>query len=393
MLTIRNNEIYVYGICMACSILFFLIIPDSYKWTYLFYSMIVCSSCLLVMGSDSGCGRKYEKILFWVGIFIIGFVFSFRNQIGSDDYTYEIIYYACGEDFSHMAFENEQEIGYTVLCWIVYRFIGRNYLIAQCIISYFAFYWWGKAIKVFQGFGKFSVFPLLIWIYYYPQVMGNGLVRIFIALPICLFALQYLWKEQWIKFILFILLASSFHYSSLVMLFLIAFMFGRRLIYRYWVIFLGACFVLIPLFMNLAVEYIVPNMGAKYIGYLSTGMLSVSISDFDTLPIFLAGLYFLKYMKDEKRKVYIIGLVLLGTSCIFSIYSSYHGFIRLIFYANLGILIIVPLICNTKIRKKSDFIVLGLLIAYNMAYLLHAELLNDTINYKMYPYESFLGGK
>lgn len=382
-----HNYILLFTFLIAIAVCYY-IVPGENKSTFLLYASTIVLSLFFAAFSDVLISDKLTKISFWIGIFILGALMAFRSKNAIDDLSYQHMFLnAATNNISQYINATDTENGYDLVNWILYHLTNGNYDVSQVILMYFSFLMWGLAISHMKDYVSFPVAVLCVWTHYYFFVMDAGLLRIFIAISIVLYALHYLWESNWKLFVLWIAIAASFHLSALIMLIFLFLFINEKWFYKNWG-FVIPILIIAILVVFLLIAKIAPLLGERYIGYIGNGAFSISLGSFDTLPIFVVGVYYYKFVPNEWRKPYIIGLLLLTLSILFSVFSSIINLGRLIYYANFGVLIVVATICKIKPR---DFINQGisvLMIVYLVFYMMHTTLLNEGFE-RLYPYQFF----
>lgn len=139
-----------------------------------------------------------------LAILIISIIVGFRYDVGADWYSY-VSYFKGQKSISHM------EIGYKFLNSSIYDF-GGNFTHLFFIVSFFSWVFIYKSIPV-------RLLPIGILFYFTDHhfFMSMNVIRQFLAISIVLYSYKYLLNEKY-KFVLFILLASLFHRSALLIL-------------------------------------------------------------------------------------------------------------------------------------------------------------------------------
>lgn len=139
-----------------------------------------------------------------LAILIISIIVGFRYDVGADWYSY-VSYFKGQKSINHM------EIGYKFLNSSINDF-GGNFTHLFFIVSFCSWVFIYKSIPV-------RLLPIGILFYFtdHQFFMSMNVIRQFLAISIVLYSYKYLLNEKY-KFVLFILLASLFHRSALLML-------------------------------------------------------------------------------------------------------------------------------------------------------------------------------
>ena len=137
-----------------------------------------------------------------------------RFMVSTDYYNYWEgflqSYFLTWEDFSHARFEK----GYLAISRLLSGFtLGYNILFAAFAILFAAvisFYIYRRSANVWVSFAAFVGFGFLY--------NAMCFLRQYTALMVVLFAVRYIEQRRFFRFAVFVLLASTFHISALVML-------------------------------------------------------------------------------------------------------------------------------------------------------------------------------
>lgn len=364
--------------------------------TFCIYALLLYASCFLSFIGQKLFVENTSKKITYLSMLILGSAMAFRAQTGIDDTVYEEIFrnvqgLSLVEYFTNFGIEK----GYLFANYILYYLTCGNYNIAQAIISFFTFLLWGYAI-LNQGIKNInlSIILLLLWSHYYFFMLSAGLVRIFIAIPLVWIALRFVWDKNLKRFIGGIILASLFHISALIMLIFIPFIIKSDYAFKYWKRFVLLLGIVICILFILIARILVPLLGGRYENYSEIQSLTFSFASFDILPIWIIAYFYFRKIKmtsELERKRYIIGMVLLSFSIIFSIASTIVPLGRVIFYSNIGLLIVMSSIFNLKGRQYRGIIFTKMLfIIYALVYVMYTTLLNNVQNTTLFPFKSFL---
>ncbi len=260
------------------------------------------------------------------------------------------------------------EPGYLILNFVVGQFTDnfQILLVVNAIIGILFFY---KAMEyerkhINLGLAVF-LFSTILYFYYI------GIMRLFLAASITAYALKYVIEKKTAKYIIWILIASMFHYSALFMLFLVYFSTEKEEKTRKIQHIILLVTVAMPIIIYVVSQFIFPNMGERYSNnYTELGQLTFSIGQFDKLPIVLLTFFLYKDMlkENEHIKIYI---VIYALAIIIGIYGTIIPIGRIEWYMNFAICIIIPQIVRAVIHSKyKNWVVLliPLIIIYGGIY-------------------------
>ena len=371
----------------------FVLLPVEYLPTQILYVVILSVAIMLIWASEQIERKNLAWCMLWCGIFVLGSVMAFRAQIGIDDHVYRRLFLRAGTmELPEFLNNSEIEIGYLLLNWFAYPLVGGNYDCLQALLVFSCFVLFALGMNKLRSYCSVSIQSLILWTHFYFLIMGGGLVRIFIAMAVIYFALHYIWESNWKAYVLCVLVASLFHISALMMLIFVVVSINEKWCYKYWFVLVAAVLVIMPLVFLFIGNVLAPVLGERYSRYTEIGEFRFSIKSLDTLPVWLVGLYYCyRYAKGEEKKIYIVGLVLISLSMIFSIYSTMVSLGRLTFYGNMGIMIISAAVCSRKPQNKLEYLVPAALIAYEVFYMLYTGAFNPGRTEYIFPYASFIG--
>lgn len=358
----------------------------------LMYIAVIVLSLFLISISTIIKGKFAERCLYILGILTLASLYMFRNEIGIDDRVYHNYYdYASLYGFWDYLKWGGIEKGFLITVFILNKLTGGSYFAAQTILSIIPFVFIGKANWKYRNSNSATIATLVVWTHFYPLMMGNGLVRLFIAVSIVYYAFDYIVTKNRFKYILWILIATSFHMSALVMLVLLIMTINTEWFFKHWKIFILSLLLIIPTGLLVVIKILVPRLGSRYMAYSQLGKVNIALGLFDILPVFIMGLIFYKYIdNDEGKKIYIIGLIMCFLSVLISVVSTVLNMSRLIFYANFGVAIVFSMIEKKHLRNIKYYLFVSIIIVYLLFYMYYTGFWNERINSILLPYESYL---
>ena len=176
-----------------------------------------------------------------LGIFLILFALSAcRLNVGND--------YAKYVEFMHLVNCDSYvptEIGFNLLVKLIYWLSGyENYLLVFAIYAFVTVFLF--LLAIYESSDDFPLsFFLFMALGYYFQTFST--VRYYLALAIALYSMKFVLRKQWGRFLVLILLGSTFHKSLLVV---IPLYFLATLRWKKWQLGLAALFCSTFLFMQ-----------------------------------------------------------------------------------------------------------------------------------------------
>lgn len=153
-----------------------------------------------------------NKILVF-GIFMILFLLSaLRIGIGNDYWTYrQGFLYIMGGDRTL-----SYEIGFKLLVKALQTVFGfDNYRVVFAVMSFFTCAFFVKSLYDLSDLFVFSFFLFMANGFYF---MSFSNVRYYFALGICMYAMKYVFNRDYVKFVLWVLLAATFHQTALLVI-------------------------------------------------------------------------------------------------------------------------------------------------------------------------------
>lgn len=315
-----------------------------------------------------------DKLFLGVSFFILSFISAFRgNEVGTDTDSYIDIFmfYVIGASDPHT------ETGFALLN----QFISYISDTPQAIII-------ATSILINLGFMHFiyrnskniwlSVYLYITLFYYF---FSFNLVRQFIAMSIILFAWNFLKKGKIIRFILIVLIASTFHTTALISLLLIFVYLGRK---STKLITLITISTVVAIFSTNAIFNFIVQLFPRYYGYYDA-------SNQDTggiMPIVLYSVIFISlYLTREKQNnEHNLMLNIAAICAALSVLNYFHYlFYRPAFYFNVFAIILIPFIA-TRFKGKDHLIAIYIICSLGMLYMIYYLLLgwHDVTPYRFF---------
>ncbi len=321
-------------------------------------------------------------------IFMILFLAgALRIEVGNDYGTYVV---TCHEIFQRGYVVTEP--GFNLVVRILYTLSGKeDYLLMFAVFAAAIAAVFLKVIKD-QSDSFFLSFFMFMTMGIYFRTYNT--VRYYFALAVAVYSIRYLvniTKESFIKFLLLILLAATFHKSVLAVipLYLVAMLPWGRWMY----ILMAAATVVTPLFsraiMNVALKL--------YPSYRNTVYIEQEHSVLENLPVvigcvatlFLCFICYKDGVKDRRdNKMYFhmcIMAIALYIGCYFLPLVT-----RLGYYLVTPMILLVPnVICSVKdedLRRRLKLLICVICAIYFLYFLSTA----DEVGVRVLPYKSFL---
>ncbi len=173
-----------------------------------------------ILTRQEAVNKALAAALFWM-LFLVS---AMRIAVGNDYWKYRSNFLLIAQD-RHVS----SEIGFNSVVKVLQFFAGYdNYLPIFAFFSFVTVWFLVLALYRQSELTWISVLMVLSMGYYFNSLNS---VRYYLALFMALFAMEYVLKEQYVRFVLVILIAALFHKSVLVVLPLY---FLGRISYRKW---------------------------------------------------------------------------------------------------------------------------------------------------------------
>ncbi|MBX4264094.1 EpsG family protein [Clostridium estertheticum] len=192
--------------------------------------------------------KKKSKIMFYILLLFTWLMFGW-NTFNADYYTYEQTYYSIGLYNGYNAYFQSIEIGYRFINKIAYA-LGLDYSTFIIVFSAIGLLMIGNTIL------KYSQKPSYVLALYfiYPFLMDVVQIRNFMAMAIIIYGVRFLISSKKLDkvwFIIFVLLASSFHKTAIFYITLLFARVSNRNKLIKWVSCVMVFFWSLPLLMNI----------------------------------------------------------------------------------------------------------------------------------------------
>jgi hypothetical protein len=361
---------------------FYFLLPEEFPLTNLFYLSVIFFSIYLAAMSEIQLNVILRKICFVCSFLVLFFTLAFRNVSGIDDIAYQNIFQAVQTEGVVSTFISSYiEPGFLLLQYLIGVFTD-NYIVAQIVNTFIPITLFYMAFRKYSSFLSLPLAVSLFIALLYFQMLSVSLVRMFIAIGIVFYSIDCLWKQQPWRYFFRILLAASLHYSSLIMIMFLPFVFQKH-----WKVFLLSSTILLPvLFVNIA--RIASMLSGRYEGYGEINNLTFSLDAFYMLLFAVVAWFYRKSIPDEYRNLFVLSCVLILFSSLFELYSSMVSLGRCIFYMNLGLIVVLPI--GYKFAKSGiSRWMIGIIVFVTMLlYLYVSQFFNPHHSEYLFPYNN-----
>ena len=314
------------------------------------------------------------KRLFIISALFIPFcLLGFREFSGIDDPVYLSIFeHIRKESVVKYFFSSTMEPGYLFLNKVVSLFTSK-YIYMQIIATFIPFLFLYKSFIRYERHANIFIILLFLNSFIFFQILAAGLVRMFIAIAIIIYAFSLIYSKELKKYVFLVLVASLFHYSALLMLVFTYFFFPKVESIRVWKKFTFISTLIMP-FIILVVIYIASHfLGERYLRYTQILNENISISTFDAIPFIIIALVFKKNIPKNEQNSYYFFIAMAFFSLIVSIGSTVIPLGRLVFYLRMSyIMIFATIYKNTSIGLVKYLLFLFCLV-FSFWYLFHSQ--------------------
>lgn len=346
----------------------------------MFFSYLLYISVTSISIFFAGLAQKYHRInnkgrqkphpIFWfLSALLLALLMGLRaHKVGVDDFNYLRIY----NNINSLSFADyykyfTTEPGYYLLNRIVYLlFNDFQWLII--ITSFFIVFSFFSAMSeetknISLPFAVF-VFSTTQYLYYF------GIIRLGIAAAIVALGYKFIFEGKRKKFILFVLIATTFHFSALFsFILLLVDSSERKRIEKKTII---RMMILIPLGFLIIRYTIYPLISiSKYSKYIESENF-ISIGFVSSLPLLILFLLFFNKFNDKFNKNFDFFVVFFVIKVITEMFSPIIGIGRMVWYVNLSICFLIPFIVRGNKNKISKLGLFLFLVLYCLFYCYYA---------------------
>lgn len=340
---------------------------------------IVLTILALLLGSRKIKFKQHITIdMFWIiGVIMILICGARSTTIGLDTHMYKRVFENFRSIPSMALFFGGHDYGYYFLDYIVSRLFDFRVFMMVC--SFISIY---PILFIINKHSKNRGMSLAIYIMFGYYTFCFSGMRQAIAIGICAIAYNFALEKNMAKYLVMILLASTFHFSAIIFL---PVYWLEKIPFTKNTFYLAIASVLAvklcsPLLISIASKYVRVVEDSGYVG--SNRMIIFMI-----LTVLL-GFIFLNIKRIENKKE---GKILLYTQIItcmiWIMATSYNnGWARLYFYYHIYIMLFVPYLLS-NIKDKSIKIIVSSGYVGIGFYMIYSQIL--PIDYWLNPYSMF----
>ncbi len=324
---------------------------------------------LIVLGNIIYVFHKNNNFLFFFSLLALCWVFSWAT-IGGPDYQ-AYLYHYNNISAPSIGYFASFDVGYNFFVFIFKKYTQAPFNVFLVLYYLIGFSLIGKAIW------SYSNHPNLILLVYFFTLLPVDIVQVrnFLASALLLYSFRYLIDKKYLKYLLIVFIACSFHKTFIIYLILPIFMkenSDTRIIEFWTIFFLYILLALILHFLKPEILSIVRTLtqiifGTNKPGYFSTESRYGHLV-YWVYQLFILILFF--WFKPETNisqdmhieKYFTLYNSNLGLVVLFPLFMFNNNFLR--FYRNIYIMSLIVLVDCTYSYKKKDklsfLLVLGL---------------------------------
>lgn len=296
------------------------------------------------------------------------------NVMGYDTDAYNLIFNMTPNTWSTIFDRTTYvEMGFSVLCSVV-KIFGGDYQLFLIICSLFSMGACCIFINRHSNNVIMSVIIILSFPFFYSQF---DIIRHFMAIGWFLLGYKYIEDGKFIKFLIFILIGSSFH--KIVLLF-IPFYFVKNIKFdAIFVIIVFALTIVSYLYLTEIAFFLGDLIGKGTSSLVDHGFLGTDAGGYKTVLMYIAILvfgvaaYYLLEDKTGKDKIYIFYIALVVIASIVS--TNARIAIRFIMSFVPLMSIAVPHLLDVRRTKSKNFMILLVTCFIGVAFLYHGFML------------------
>jgi hypothetical protein len=363
---------------------------------YIILLVLLTVSCIVELLNVKGYQKNAVRIIVMT---ILTLFIGLRFHTGADWGLYINYFYK----FAEIGNKTSWEIGYCILSKIIYYLFG-NYYILQFLATFLFIY---SLNKFYSQNTEYPILAFTIFVFIYFISLFMAQVRQSIALSIVLLSTNYIFKKDFIKFSIMIVLACMFHISAIVAISLYFLNVKWSKSVSLLIILISQIFYFFPDIVLKSLDIVVPFMPER-IGHLAQSYLN---SLFAKKAQFNTGLFYIGtvlissasvLLPDEKDEKYcffsnslVVAVFIMAMSNAMMILARFQSY----FYVY-GIVCIANLL-NIKIKNiqsNSFRLILVMSLILFFSYRSISVIINNNIskitqraeNYALVPYYNLI---
>lgn len=321
-------------------------------------------------------GRLYNKILYML-IFFFWFVISAgRIAVGGDYWKYKSIFNYLAQNRDSMV---ATEVGFNLFVKIIQHIFGadgKKYLIIFAIIGFVTLFLFLKGLTGLCENFALSFFMFTVLGYY---ASSFNSIRNYLAFAVAFYAVRFIFRKEYWKFVLCVLLASTFHISILIVL--VAYPLGL-IKWKPWSVALlsvvTASFLIFPGVYKSLVFLVYPQYENSIYDTGSTSYINIARC---VGVLVLSLIMYKKVLKNNQLNMFYFNMNVLAL-IIYSCCSFIPVISRAGYYFNIFQVVLVPHIIDAFPKKWMKIVSIVAIIVLGTAYyimFLEASRTNGTL--------------
>lgn len=329
-------------------------------------------------------GQMRNKIVYILLFFLLFAVSATRIAVGNDYWSYKAIFELLAQNRDRSV---ATELGFNFLAKVVYLVFGHEekpYIIIFAIVAFITIFFFIKGMDELSDDFALS-FAMFMLLGYYASSFNS--IRSYLAFSVAFYSVKYIFKREFWKFALFVLFASTFHIS--ILLVLLAYPLGL-IKWKPWSVaiatVLSASFLAFPNLYRRLVFLIYPQYENTA---FDTGEISyTNIARCIAVLVFAIILY-KKAIRESERNRFYFNMNIFA-SIVYLCCSFLPVVSRIGYYFNVFQIVLVPALINAIPKKWVRILLRVLIIVFGFAYyiyFLHSSINNGT---RLLPYFNWI---
>lgn len=309
-------------------------------------------------GRPSACGgsatrqQMFNRILIFAVFILLFAVSACRIAVGNDYWVYRSDFLLIEQE-RHVAFE----FGFVWVVRLLQSMLNHDqYLPIFAVFSFFTVLFFVRGMAALSEQFCFTVFLLMTGGYYFSSLNS---VRYYLVLAIAMYSIKYVLREEWGKFIFWILIAAAFHKSVLVVIPL--YFLASRNWKKWHMLFLAAGCASLLLFQDFyrrIIFYFYPFYEGSMFDTGETSLTNIA----KCAAVLVLSLIYYRVAIEEDRKNRFCFYCNLGALVLYVFASFIPEISRIGYYLNITNIFLIPGII-VKIPERRQRILWTVLVA------------------------------
>lgn len=330
------------------------------------YCIVLFVSIILsTIGTKLNKKEKHKPIKFflWIIIIFLVIISGFRDltYIGGDEHAYRITF----EKILNNGFEfnlDNKEIGFKLLIYVL-SLISDN---SQILIFICALITNVLILLTLYKYSKHFTFSLFLYITLGMYFSSFNIMRQYLAIAICFWAIRYVLNRKFIKYLLCILIASSIHISALILI-PMYFLVNLKILEKKYFLVLGVSILIaisfdkvMEIWGNISDE----NLYSNYVAWYFSEQVGVNIIRIivNILPVIFMLILRKSFINNRNNSKFLYYSIVSTGILIISYNFIYVA--RLAAYFGIFNTIMIPELINSLKNRKTKNIIFMLVIIF-----------------------------